>query len=86
MSTLRSFFTRSLTTPDADATAATLACYGTALLVLVCGFTAIGLLGQEMAGTFLTILGVLAVSLLFVLLGQLTEIQQRLKKIEDKKP
>ena len=86
MSTLRSFFTRSITTPDADATATTLACYGTALLVLVCGFTAVGLLGQEIADMFLTILAVLTVSLLFVLLGELTEIHQRLKKIEAKQP
>lgn len=86
MNSLRTLLTRQLTSSDDDATMSAIASYLTAFLILVCGFVTVGLLSDEMAQTFLAILGVLSLSMLFVILGQLIEIHQRLKILSNTRP
>jgi hypothetical protein len=80
MNSIRRILSLSLTDPEQQDQASEIACYITAVLVLVCGSITVGLLGEDLVDTILAMLGVFCLSAIFVVMGQIFDLRRMLRE------
>lgn len=86
MTSVRRLLTRPISSTNTDASIASLASYVFGILVLVVGFTGVTRLNVSEVELLLAVLGVLNVSLLMIVFGQLIEIYRRLQALAPRTP
>ena len=86
MTNLRNLLMCNVSSERADASFGALFSYGMGILVLVVGFYRIASMDGTENEVFLSVLGVLILSLLMIAMGQLMEMNQRLREVSESKP